>query len=47
MWTEALNEADVPANSEWRKAENAYYPKDLQEALGLRTNVAPASPAAE
>lgn len=29
VWTEALNLAGVPATSEWKRAENVYYPQDL------------------
>ena len=26
VWTEALNLAGIPVASEWRRAENIYYP---------------------
>ena len=32
VWTEVLNLTRVPAASKWRRAENVYYPQDLQEA---------------
>ena len=31
VWVEALNLARVPVTSEWRKAENVYYPSDIHE----------------
>ena len=31
VWVEALNRAGVPANSELRKAENTFFPKDIRE----------------
>ena len=47
VWTEALNLAGVPAALEWRRAENIYYPPDLQEAfaafLGFGADAAPAT----
>ena len=43
--------AEALATSEWRKAENVYYPKDLREALevasGLGMDAAPATIALE
>lgn len=39
--------AKVPATSEWRRAENVYYPPDLREApavlLGFKTEATPAT----
>ena len=47
MWTEALNLVGVTATSEWRRAENIYYPPDLWEAPialpGSEADVAPAT----
>lgn len=47
VWTEALNLARVPTASEWRRAENIYYPPNLQEApatlLGLKVDATPAT----
>ena len=31
VWVEMLNQARVPATSEWRNAENVFYPEDIQE----------------
>lgn len=31
MWTEALTVAEVLTTSEWRKAENMYYPPNIRE----------------
>ena len=31
VWAKALNLAGVPTASEWRKAENIYYPVDIRE----------------
>ena len=31
VWAEALNWAGVPAASEWRNAENIFYPADIRE----------------
>ena len=31
MWLEALNLVGVPVASEWRKAENVYYPPNIRE----------------
>ena len=31
VWAEALNQAGVPAASEWRNAENIFYPADIRE----------------
>ena len=31
VWVEALNRAGVPTTSEWRNAENMFYPEDIQE----------------
>ena len=31
MWAEALNLAGIPIASEWRKAENIYYPTNIRE----------------
>ena len=31
VWVEALNLARVPVTSEWRKAQNVYYPSDIRE----------------
>ena len=31
VWAKALNWAGVPATSEWRSAENIFYPEDIQE----------------
>ena len=31
VWAEALNWVGVSATSEWRSAENIFYPKDIQE----------------
>ena len=31
VWGKALNWAGVPAASEWRNAENIFYPKDIRE----------------
>ena len=33
VWAEALNLAGVLVTSEWRKAENIYYPTDICEVL--------------
>ena len=46
VWVEALNLASVPATSEWRKAENIYYPVDIREvpiALPSPAALAPTS----
>ena len=47
VWTEALNLAGVPTALEWRRAENVYYPPELQEAfaafLGFGADAAPAT----
>ena len=32
VWAEALNRAGVEATSEFRRAENAYYPPTIQES---------------
>ena len=46
-----LNLARVPTTSKWRKANNVYYPTDLQEApralLGPEANAAPTTTAPE
>ena len=51
VWTETLNLIEVPAASEWRRAENVYCPEDLQEApeapLGPEIDAAPATIALE
>ena len=31
MYAEAFNRVRVPATSEWRLAENVFYPEDIQE----------------
>ena len=33
VWIEGLNVLGAPADSEWRKIKNIYYPKDLREAF--------------
>ena len=46
VWAKALNRAGDPATSEWRKAENIFYPTDICEvpvALLPRTALAPTS----
>lgn len=46
VWVEALNLASVLATSEWRKAENIYYPADIREvpiALPSPAALAPTS----
>ena len=51
VWIEALNLTEVPAALEWRRAENVYYPPDLQEApkapSGPKIDAAPAITALE
>ena len=51
MWTEVLNLVGVPAALKWRRAENIYYPPDLQEApaalLGPEVDAAFATTAPE
>lgn len=43
VWTNALNVAKVPVNSEWRKTENVYYPTDIREVpTALPSLIAPA-----
>ena len=50
VWTEALNVAKAPTNSELRKAENINYPEDLREppkavlGPGIDATSAPAVP---
>ena len=51
VWNKVLNLTRVPTALEWRRAENVYYPLDLQEApvalLGLEADVAPTTTAPE
>ena len=35
VWMEAFNLAGVPATSEWRKAENIFYPADIREVPAM------------
>lgn len=32
VWVESLNRAGIPADSELRRAENVYFPKDIRKA---------------
>ena len=34
VWAEVLNRAGVPATSEWRLADNTFFPKDIREVPG-------------
>ena len=51
VWTEVLNLTGVLAASEWRRAENVYYPPDFREApkalLAPKIDVAPITIALE
>jgi len=42
VWAEALNLAGIPVASEWRKAENIYYPTNIREVSA--TLLSPAAP---
>ena len=46
VWTEALNVAETPADSKWRKAENVFYPEDLRDVLEAAPEVATLAPTA-
>ena len=48
VWAEALNQAGVPTDSELRKAEKTFFPKDIREVLAtLPPHVADPFPPSE
>ena len=44
VWAEALNLVGAPAASEWRKAENIYYPPNIREFLAALPPLATPAP---